>query len=106
MYMHDGQNLFDPETSFVQGRTWQFGEHADQLILAGEIEPLIVVGVYNTPRRLEEYTHARDKRMGGGEAKNTDSCSSRSSSRGSTMHTAPSPMRRTPRWAGPRLAAW
>ena len=49
MYMHDGQNLFDPETSFVQGRTWQFGEHADQLILAGEIEPLIVVGVYNTP---------------------------------------------------------
>ncbi len=68
MYMHDGQNLFDPETSFVKGRTWQFGEHADQLIRAGEIEPLIVVGVYNTPARLEEYTHARDKRMGGGEA--------------------------------------
>ena len=68
MYMQDGQNLFDPETSFVQGRTWQFGEHADQLIRAKEIEPLIVVGVYNTPRRLEEYTHARDKRMGGGEA--------------------------------------
>jgi predicted alpha/beta superfamily hydrolase len=68
MYMHDGQNLFDPETSFVQGRTWQFGEHADQLIIAGQIEPLIVVGIYNTPRRLEEYTHARDKRMGGGEA--------------------------------------
>jgi predicted alpha/beta superfamily hydrolase len=68
MYMHDGQNLFDPETSFVKGRTWQFGEHADQLIRAGEIEPLIVVGVYNTPRRLEEYTHARDKRMGGGDA--------------------------------------
>jgi predicted alpha/beta superfamily hydrolase len=68
MYMHDGQNLFDPETSFVKGRTWQFGEHADQLTRAGEIEPLIVVGVYNTPRRLEEYTHARDKRMGGGEA--------------------------------------
>jgi predicted alpha/beta superfamily hydrolase len=68
MYMHDGQNLFDPETSFVHGRTWQFGEHADQLILAGEIEPLIVVGVYNTHRRLEEYTHARDRRMGGGEA--------------------------------------
>jgi predicted alpha/beta superfamily hydrolase len=68
MYMHDGQNLFDPETSFVKGRTWQVGEHADQLIRSGEIEPLIVVGVYNTPRRLEEYTHAKDKRMGGGEA--------------------------------------
>jgi predicted alpha/beta superfamily hydrolase len=68
MYMHDGQNLFDPETSFVRGRTWQFGEHADRLIRAGEIEPLIVVGIYNTPRRLEEYTHARDRKMGGGEA--------------------------------------
>jgi len=69
MYMHDGQNLFDPETSFVRGRTWQFGENADRLIFAGEIEPLIVVGIYNTPRRLEEYTHARDRRMGGGEAR-------------------------------------
>jgi predicted alpha/beta superfamily hydrolase len=68
MYMHDGQNLFDPETSFVRGRTWEIGGNADRLTLSGEIEPLIVVGVYNTPRRLEEYTHARDRRMGGGEA--------------------------------------
>jgi predicted alpha/beta superfamily hydrolase len=68
MYMHDGQNLFDPETSFIHGRTWQFGEHADRLIAAEEIEPLIVVGIYNTSRRLEEYTHSRDRRMGGGEA--------------------------------------
>jgi len=68
LYMHDGQNLFDPETSFIRGRTWEIREHADRLILAGEIEPLLVVGVYNTPRRLEEYTHARDRRIGGGEA--------------------------------------
>jgi len=68
MYMHDGQNLFDPETSFVRGRTWQVREHADQLLVAAEIEPLIVVGIYNTPRRLEEYTHARERKMGGGEA--------------------------------------
>lgn len=68
LYMHDGQNLFDPETSFIRGRTWEIREHADRLILAGDIEPLLVVGVYNTPRRLEEYTHARDRRMGGGEA--------------------------------------
>jgi predicted alpha/beta superfamily hydrolase len=68
MYMHDGQNLFDPETSFVRGRTWQVREHADKLILSGEMEPLVIVGIYNTPRRLEEYTHARDRRMGGGEA--------------------------------------
>ena len=68
MYMHDGQNLFDPETSFVRGRTWQIQDHADRLTLAGEVEPLIVVGIYNTPQRLEEYTHARDRRMGGGNA--------------------------------------
>ena len=68
MYMHDGQNLFDPETSFVRGRTWQVREHADRLLLQGKIEPPIVVGIYNTPRRLEEYTHARDRRMGGGGA--------------------------------------
>ena len=68
MYMHDGQNLFDPETSFIRGRTWEIREHADRLILAGDVEPLIVVGIYNTPRRLEEYTHARDRRMGGGDA--------------------------------------
>jgi predicted alpha/beta superfamily hydrolase len=69
LYMHDGQNLFDPETSFIRGRTWQVREHADRLILDESIEPLIVVGMYNTPHRLEEYTHARDRRMGGGEAK-------------------------------------
>jgi enterochelin esterase-like enzyme len=68
MYMHDGQNLFDPETSFIRGRTWQVREHADNLVISDDIEPLIIVGIYNTPRRLEEYTHARDRRMGGGEA--------------------------------------
>jgi enterochelin esterase-like enzyme len=68
LYMQDGQNLFDPETSFIRGRTWEIREHADRLILGGDIEPLIVVGIYNTPRRLEEYTHARDRRMGGGQA--------------------------------------
>jgi enterochelin esterase-like enzyme len=36
---------------------------------AGEVEPLIIVGIYNTgDRRLAEYTHERDWQMGGGEA--------------------------------------
>jgi predicted alpha/beta superfamily hydrolase len=69
LYMHDGQNLFDPETSFIKGRTWQVRESADAAIAAGEVEPLIIVGVYNTgDRRLAEYTHERDWQMGGGEA--------------------------------------
>ena len=67
--MQDGQNLFDPRTSFLPGRTWEVREHADAAIEAGEVEPLIIVGIYNTgDRRLAEYTHERDWRMGGGEA--------------------------------------
>jgi len=69
LYMHDGQNLFDGRTSFIPGRTWQVREHADAAINAGEVEPLIIVGVYNTgDRRLAEYTPDRDWQMGGGEA--------------------------------------
>ena len=67
--MHDGQNLFDGRTSFVNGRTWEVREQADAAIEAGEVEPLIIVGIYNTgDRRLAEYTHERDWQMGGGEA--------------------------------------
>jgi enterochelin esterase-like enzyme len=69
LYLHDGQNLFDGKTSFIQGRTWQIREQADAAIEAGEIEPLVIVGIYNTgDRRLAEYTHERDWQMGGGEA--------------------------------------
>jgi predicted alpha/beta superfamily hydrolase len=69
LYLHDGQNLFDPRTSFIPGRTWRVREHADAAIEAGEAEPLVIVGIYNTgDRRLAEYTHERDWQRGGGEA--------------------------------------
>jgi len=69
LYLNDGQNLFDPATSFIQGRTWMVREHADAAIAAGEIEPLVIVGIYNTgDRRLAEYTPEPDWQMGGGEA--------------------------------------
>ena len=69
LYLHDGQNLFDGRTSFVPGRTWQVLEHADAAINAGEVEPLVIVGIYNTgERRLAEYTHEYNWQMGGGEA--------------------------------------
>lgn len=69
LYLNDGQNLFDGRTSFIPGRTWQVREHADAAIEAGEVEPLIIVGIYNTcDRRLAEYTFERDWQMGGGEA--------------------------------------
>lgn len=69
LYMHDGQNLFDGRTSFIEGRTWQMREQADAAIEAGEVEPLVIVGIYNTgDRRLAEYTFERNWQMGGGEA--------------------------------------
>jgi enterochelin esterase-like enzyme len=69
LYLNDGQNLFDPATSYIKGRTWMVREHADAAIEAGEVEPLVIVGIYNTgDRRLAEYTHEKDWQMGGGEA--------------------------------------
>jgi neopullulanase len=56
LYMHDGQNLFDPATGFA-GQEWRLDETAEQLIEAGKIPPLIIVGVYNTGgQRMREYT--------------------------------------------------
>ncbi len=69
LYLNDGQNLFDGRTSFVKGRTWMVREHADEAIEAGAVEPLVIVGIYNTgDRRLAEYTHEYNWQMGGGEA--------------------------------------
>lgn len=68
LYMQDGQNLFNPETAFG-GRDWQADLTADELTRAGQIEPLIIVGVYNTgPRRINEYTPTRDRRRRAGGA--------------------------------------
>jgi predicted alpha/beta superfamily hydrolase len=70
-YLHDGQNLFDGRTSYIAGRTWNAHTTADQLTEAGEIEPVILVGVANTGlRRMAEYTPTRDFKMGGGEGQN------------------------------------
>jgi predicted alpha/beta superfamily hydrolase len=62
LYLQDGQNLFDPHTAFG-GQDWRADVTADDLILRGTIEPLIVVGVYNTGvRRISEYTPSKDPR--------------------------------------------
>jgi predicted alpha/beta superfamily hydrolase len=70
LYLHDGQNLFDPRTSYIPGRTWKANEAADRLNAEGEIEPVILVGIANTGlRRMAEYTPTRDIKMGGGEGR-------------------------------------
>jgi predicted alpha/beta superfamily hydrolase len=70
LYLHDGQNLFDGRTSYIPGRTWRAQTTADALVMAGEIEPVILVGVANTGlRRMAEYTPTRDFKLGGGEGR-------------------------------------
>jgi predicted alpha/beta superfamily hydrolase len=69
LYLEDGQNLFDPATSFIPGMYWRVGETADALIAQGAIQPLIIVGIYNTGKqRIDEYTPTRDRKLGGGKA--------------------------------------
>ena len=55
IYMHDGQNIFDPVTSAF-GVDWSIDETADELIMKKSIQPVIVVGIYNTSDRMKEYT--------------------------------------------------
>lgn len=65
LYMHDGQNLFDVRTSFAG--EWRVDETCEQLIGAGEIAPLIVVGVDNGgASRITEYTPWPAAGYGGG----------------------------------------
>jgi predicted alpha/beta superfamily hydrolase len=62
LYMQDGQNLFDPATAFA-GNDWGADITADEMISRGEIEPCIIVGIYNTgTKRISEYAPTRDKR--------------------------------------------
>jgi predicted alpha/beta superfamily hydrolase len=69
LYMHDGQNLFDGSTSFVPGMDWHVGHTADDFILTGAVQPLIIVGIYNIGKsRIHEYTPTKAPRLGGGRA--------------------------------------
>jgi len=68
VYLHDGQNLFDPATAFG-GQHWRAGETAASLIEDHRIPSVILVGIYNTGKhRIEEYTPTHDRRRGGGSA--------------------------------------
>jgi enterochelin esterase-like enzyme len=58
LYMHDGQNLFDKKTAGY-GMEWEIDEHLDALIRAGKVRPTIVVGIWNTPKRLQEYVPSK-----------------------------------------------
>jgi predicted alpha/beta superfamily hydrolase len=69
LYMHDGQNLFDAATAFMN-QEWGVDEVLEELIIKGHIEPVIVAGIYNSGQmRIKEYTHVSDRKAQGGKAR-------------------------------------
>ena len=63
-YLHDGQNVFDAATSLAG--EWRADETAKLLIQQNKIAPVILVGIDNNSRRIDEYTITRDERRGAG----------------------------------------
>lgn len=58
LYMHDGQNTVGAEFE----TDWRADEVADSLIRAHSIEEIIIVGIYNSPDRNEEYANTEKGR--------------------------------------------
>lgn len=54
LYMHDGQNLFNPAVGF-HGMIWAIDQALQPLIDKKKVRPTIVVGIWNTPQRYQEY---------------------------------------------------
>ncbi|MEM9938928.1 MAG: alpha/beta hydrolase-fold protein [Pseudomonadota bacterium] len=55
IYAHDGQNLFEPETSYG-GVAWELDDIAEQLVAEDKIRAPIIVGMWNTAEtRWLEY---------------------------------------------------
>lgn len=59
LYMHDGQNLFDPRIANT-GVDWGVDEAVVKLVNQGVIPPIIVVGVWSTSARSKEYSPWHD----------------------------------------------
>jgi enterochelin esterase-like enzyme len=56
LYCQDGQNIWDdPECCFGHGG-WFLNRIVDELIDAGKIEPIVLVGIPNSSARYRDYT--------------------------------------------------
>jgi predicted alpha/beta superfamily hydrolase len=67
LYMLDGQNVFDESTSYI-GAEWGLDEAMEKGVPAGTLRPCIIVAVYNSGARVNEYTPFPHPRRGGGDA--------------------------------------
>jgi predicted alpha/beta superfamily hydrolase len=62
LYLHDGQNLFDPARAFA-GETWRVAETAARLVRRPTFPPLIIVGIdHGASLRAREYLPVADDR--------------------------------------------
>jgi predicted alpha/beta superfamily hydrolase len=67
VYMHDGQNLFDPNAAFG-GVTWRVADTMNAGANDGSIREAIVIGPENAgTARIGEYTPTADPTYGGGD---------------------------------------
>ena len=64
LYMHDGQNLFDASTAYLE--EWEVDETLNSLAAQGKRVP-IVVGIDNGTQRMAEYTPWSNTQYGGGD---------------------------------------
>lgn len=54
LYVHDGQNVFAPATAYG-GVDWAVDETMTRVVAERRVRPAIVVAVWNTPARFQEY---------------------------------------------------
>jgi predicted alpha/beta superfamily hydrolase len=54
VYIHDGQNIFNPETSYI-GIDWGFDQAIKRLSIDENFAPPVVVAIWNTSMRYQEY---------------------------------------------------
>jgi len=62
VYMQDGQNLFTPQTSFL-GIDWGIDAAMERLSAEQRARAAMVVGIWNTPQRAQEYMPQRPLEM-------------------------------------------
>ena len=55
VYVQDGNTLFDPALSTVSGVEWGVDETMTRLIGEGRVRPAIIVGLWSTAERYEDY---------------------------------------------------
>lgn len=67
VYVQDGQNVFDPKTAAF-GVDWAMHFAAEKSIEARRLQPVVIVAVYNSRHRVDEYTPTADRSHKGGKA--------------------------------------